>query len=144
MANAESITYDYSAPSNSVYLNLKSNGESCKFRIVSDPIKFEDEYQGKKNERYAWLVLDRKDSIIKVFKCGKEIWKKVSSFAKNPDWGDPMTYDITVLRVGTSPSNFYDVAPSPANKGDLTTEEMAMVMACDIDLAKAVEPKKKE
>lgn len=136
----EQINYDYKAPSTSAYLRLKSNGESCKFRIVSDPVKFQSEYQGKVSEKYAWLVFDRADKAVKVFQCGKDIWKKVSAFAKNPDWGDPTQYDITVTRTGISPSNFYDVAPSPT-KGELTQEEMALVMGTTIDLVKAVERK---
>lgn len=138
---AESINYDYKAPSQSVYLRLKSNGESCKFRIVSEPIKFISVYEGKETEKYAWLVLDRADTQIKVYACGKDVWKKISSLAKNPDWGDPMQYDITVTRTGTSPSNFYDVSPSPNNKGDLPQEEMALVLGSTIDLVKAVERK---
>ena len=137
---AENINYDYKAPTQSLYLRLKSNGETCKIRIVSEPVKFQSEYQGKVSERYAWLVLDRADGIIKVFQCGKDIWKKVSAFAKNPDWGDPMQYDLTITRTGLSPSNFYDVAPSPT-KGELTQEEMALVLGTTIDLAKAVERK---
>lgn len=138
---AEQTDYNYNPPSKSVYLRLKANGESCKIRIVSDPVKFQSEYQGKVSEKFAWLVLDRADNQIKVFQCGKDIWKKVSAFAKNPDWGDPTKYDLTILRTGLSPSNFYDVAPSPNNKGDLTDDEMALVMNCEIDLAKAVEKK---
>jgi hypothetical protein len=139
---AENISYDYQAPSQSVYLRLKSNGESCKIRIVSDPVKFQSEYQGKIAEKYAWLVIDRVDQTIKVFQCGKDIWKKVSAFAKNPDWGNPQEYDITILRTGISPSNFYDVAPSPAGKGPISEDEMAMVLACPINLMQAVEKKK--
>jgi hypothetical protein len=138
-----SVTYDYSPPTNSVFLNLKNNGDACKIRIVSEPIKFADSYQGKPTERFAWLVIDRADQVIKVFKCGPDIWKKVTAFVKDPDWGDPMTYDLTVTRVGTSPSNFYSVTPSPVGKGPLNEIEMAVVMASDIDLAKAVEMKRK-
>lgn len=137
---SEAINYDYQAPTQSIFLRLKSNGETCKFRIVSEPVKFNSEYKGVVSEKYAWLVLNRADGKINIFQCGKDIWKKVSAFAKNPDWGDPMQYDITVTRTGLSPSNFYDVAPSP-NKGELTQEEMALVLGCPIDLAKAVEKK---
>lgn len=136
---AETINYDYKAPSQSVYLRLSNNGDSVKFRIVSDPIKFQSEYQGETREKYAWLVLDRADGKIKVFQCGKSIWKLVSALAKNPDWGDPMMYDLTITRTGASPSNFYDVAPSPNNKGELTQEELQLVMESPIDLNRAVE-----
>lgn len=141
---AETINYNYSAPTKSIWLKLKNNGESCKIRIVSDPVKYLSTYQDKTAEKYAWLVIDRADEVIKVFVVGKQIWDKVAALAKNEDWGDPMTYDLTVTRVGTSPSNFYDVSPSPNNRGALTTVEEGLVMACDIDLAKAVEEKKKD
>lgn len=138
----EAINYDYKAPSSSAYLRLRNNGESCKIRIVSEPVKFQAEYEGQIKEKYAWLVLDRADGEIRVFPVGVSIWKKISALANNPDWGDPTTYDITITRTGKSPSDFYDVAPSPNNKGDLTKAEMEKVMACDLDLINMVEQKK--
>lgn len=143
---AETITYDYSPPTNSVWLKLKNNGDQIKIRIVSEPIKYQADFQGKTVEKYAWLVIDRNSpedalSPIKIFNCGKQIWDAIRNLSKDPDWGDPMTFDITITRNGTSPSNFYSVSPSPSNKGPITAEEMALVMACEIDLATAVEKK---
>lgn len=142
------VNYDYSSPVHSPFLRLKGKGDTCKIRIVSEPVKFMNTYQGKESERYAWLVIDRSSEVedeyfIKIFQGGAQIWNKIKSYVKNEEWGDPMTYDLTIERTETSPANYYDVTPSPSNKGPLTTEEMALVMACNIDLAKAVEPKVK-
>lgn len=146
---AETISYDYTSPVKSPFLRLKSKGDSCKIRIVSDPVKFGNIYHDpktdldKKQEKYAWLVLDRNiapddDFPIKIFTGGSQIWTKIKTYVKDEDWGDPMTYDLTITRTENSPSDYYSVTPSPNNKGDLTTEEMGIVMGCDIDLVDTI------
>lgn len=147
---AETINYDYTAPVRSPFLRLKSKGESVKLRIVSDPVKFGNVYHDPKTntdkpqEKYAWLVLDRNagpddEFPIKIFTGGSQIWGKLKNYVKDADWGDPMTYDLTIVRTETSPSDYYSMVASPNNKGELTTEEMALVMACEIDLADTME-----
>ena len=140
----EPVTYDYTSPVHSPFLRLKSKGDVCKIRIVSDPIKFQNVYQGKQQEKFAWLVIDRNVSlddeyVIKIFTAGKQVWDKIKTFYKDPDWGDVMTYDLTVTRTENSAADYYSVSPSPNNKGALTTEEMALVMATQIDLSDAIE-----
>lgn len=143
----EAIDYSYSPPNNSIYLRLKTNGETIKIRLVTEPVKYLSDFKDKNtgqvttSEKYAWLVIDRADGKVKVFQCGKDIWKKVSALVKNPDWGSPLTYDLTITRLGLNPQNFYDVAPSPNNKGEITEEEKQQVMTCGIDLAEALKPK---
>lgn len=121
--------YDYEPKSNSAYIRLSAKGQSAKIRLLTEPTHFQEEFEGKVFDKFAWLVLDRADGEIKGFKGGSSIYKQIKSLATNEDWGDPKNYDLTVTRTEEKP-NFYTVQPSP-NKTPLTQEEEVKIVASD-------------
>jgi hypothetical protein len=144
----------------SIWLKLKTKGEAAKFRIAAAPLRevtvwpagqggkpLEDEMVAnltpgqwmslmrspdwEVREGYVLLVLDRIDGAARIFRISSSIYGKIRDYAKNPEWGNPTKYDITVTRTEAPGKAYWDVTPSP-NKGDLTAAELDKVHALDI------------
>jgi len=133
--------YEFEPKDSGNYLKLKKAGDKAKIRLASTPIHFQEDYQGKMNERFAWIVIDRADNEIKAFKGGVMIYKKVKELLLNDDWGDPMQYDLTITRTEED-GNYYTVIASP-KKSDITKEELEAIKKADIDLEKMFKVKDK-
>lgn len=119
--------YDYEPETGSgLFLRLRKKGDKVRFRIVSKPIQYKRMYQEKEKETFAWKVIDREDSKVKVFSAGVSVYLRVRDLANNEDWGNPEKYDLTVERTEQSTANYYSVTPSP-KKSDLTAEEAKLV-----------------
>lgn len=82
-------------------------------------------------ETYHFGVIDRSDGAAKVFTTTGGVYGKIRSYAEDPEWGDPRTYDITVTRTEKPGPSYYDVKPSP-NKTDLMESELAKVSKMDL------------
>jgi len=140
---AEVIGYDYKPETTTgIFLRLRKKGDQIKIRLVSTPVHYQDEFQGKTRERFAWLVIDRSDGQIKVFNAGVSIYLIIKGFAEDKDWGDPTKYDLTITRTEESTANYYRVVPSP-NKSEVTKEELKVIKDSHIDLKKLFEGKGK-
>ena len=145
----------------SVYISLKSQGETAKVRIGAAPLRFVTVWpagaqKGAKpldeamvanfssgqwmsimrspdweiRETYVLLVIDRMDGNAKVFKVSGTVYGKIRDYAKNPEWGAPAGYDITVTRTETPGKAYWDVTPSP--KTPILTSEVDKVRALDV------------
>jgi hypothetical protein len=136
----EQTGYEYEPKSNSPFLSLKKRGDKVKIRIVSTPIHFKELWQdketgeGKENEKFAWIVIDREDGKVKAFKQGVMIYKKIKDFAMDEDWGNPTDYDLTIERTEEQ-GNYYSVKPSPS-KTKITKDEQEAIEEANIDLEK--------
>lgn len=65
----------------------------------------------------ALAVLDYKDQTVKILELTQQsIIKAIKSYAANPDWGNPFTYDITIVKSGDGLKTKYAVQPSPNKK----------------------------
>jgi len=126
--------YDYEPKSNSAYVKLVAKGSQAKIRLITEPVKFQEEFEGKVSDKFAWLVIDRADGNIKGFKGGVSIYKLIRSLALNEDWGDPKNYDLTITRTEEQ-GNYYTIQPSP-NKSPLTDEEQGKIIASDLSVEK--------
>ena len=127
--------YDFEVKTNTGnYLRLKSAGDKAKIRLVSTPIHFMEEYEGKFNDRFAWIVIDRADGEIKAFKGGVMIYAKIKEYAIDDDWGEPKEYDLTITRTEEK-GNYYTVIASP-KKTKITAEELKKIKETDLDLEK--------
>ena len=63
---------------------------------------------------WAFPVWDYETSEVKVWEVSQAgIRDAIGGFARNPDWGSPLGYDITVERTGKGLDTKYAVAPSP-------------------------------
>jgi CRISPR/Cas system CSM-associated protein Csm3 (group 7 of RAMP superfamily) len=128
--------YDYIPESSGGnFLTLKKKGDACKIRLVSTPIHYQKEWEGKKREKFAWVVIDRADGKAKVFTSGVSVYLTIKGYAENEDWGDPTKYDFTITRTEESTANYYRIVPSP-NRSGLSEEEIAEIERANIDLNK--------
>lgn len=108
------------------YLKLKAGDN--RFRLMSEGLPHEGEYQGKPNFKWLCYVLDRADGKIKPFFMPHRIYKQIAALQKSDDYrfeDVPMPYDLTInadAKVGTKDVT-YTLTPARANK-ELTTAEL--------------------
>jgi hypothetical protein len=71
--------------------------------------------QGNKAKRRWFLgVIDRKTNAYKVLDIGYSVFKSISTFARDEDWGDPSQYDFDiVVDVNGGATGYYTVCPKP-------------------------------
>lgn len=103
-----------------------------RFRLLSECLPHQNEYQGKKNFKWLCYVLDRKDGVCKPMFMSNAIYKHIVALQTNPDYeffDVPMPYDITVnaQKAGTV-DVVYTVVPARKNT-ELTTSEQTAVNA---------------
>lgn len=83
--------------------------------------------EGKKVKyKYAYLAFSRKDNKLYVFEAPVAIFRLIVNFARNPEYGDPQKYDITVNKQGEGLGTTYQVIPSRKST-PLTPEEESLV-----------------
>ena len=130
----EDIGYDFKPEtSGGLYLRLRKKGDKIKMRLVSTPVHYQSEYEGKTREQFAWLVIDRSDNSVKVFNSSISVYLSIKGYAEAEDWGDPTQYDISIERTEESTANYYKVIPSPKHS-PLTEEELKLVENSHLDL----------
>ena len=130
------------------FLRLKETGQKIRIRMVSDPIKFKKEFQGKPQDAFAAKVINKTvaadgTTVLKEvmgFQYGWLIYEKISDLCNDSEWGDPINYDLEITRNGGTPSKFYSVIPKPAKP--LTDEEKELVASAEVDLVKMYLTKK--
>ncbi len=144
----------------SQWLRLKSKGDEVRFRIAGRPLRelkvWPAEQGGKPletivtqeftpgqwfnimsnpdwsvSEVYHFVVIDKADNNAKIFTATGGVYGKIRDYAQNPEWGNPMGYDITVKRTEV-PGKYYEVEPSP-NKSDLMQSELAKAKMLDLN-----------
>lgn len=123
-----------------LYLKIEPN-TSARIRIVGRPLAFQDEFQGKKYDRWGVTVIEKTldannkpQRAVKAFRFGVSIFKAIQSLWRNDDWGNPEDYDLTITRKGSGLDTEYTVVPSP--KKPLTDEEKTLVEEANLDLVK--------
>lgn len=126
----------YEAPkSNANYLRLE-DGEN-KFRIMSKPIIGWLDWKDKKPYRFpmdskpsapfdpkqkvkhfwAFIVWDYSSSSIKILEITQAtIQGAITNLTKDADWGSPFSYDIKIVKTGSSLETQYSVNPVPHKK----------------------------
>ncbi len=149
------------------YLKLSVKDQEVRVRLVSEPkykirhwvlnetgkktpINCEDEscpYCGKdvpakeklrKDALFGWVVIDREDSMVKVFTGPKSIALAIRDLAKDPDWGNPFNYDLKIRRTEEQGAGYYKVTPVP-NGLPLTDEEKKAVEEAGYNLEEELE-----
>ncbi len=91
------------------------------------------EHGSKPRHRYQLLVIDksnwsREDGYgsdgpqVKVLETGISVMKQIKTYATDPEYGDPTTYDIKIKKEGSGKETRYAVVPSPKTI-PLTEEE---------------------
>jgi hypothetical protein len=108
------------------YLKLKAGDN--RFRLMSECLPHEGEYQGRPNFKWLCYVLDRAEGKIKLFFMPHRIYKQIAQLQKSEDYAFtevPMPYDLTIgadAKVGTKDVT-YTLTPARKNS-ELTTAEL--------------------
>lgn len=87
--------------------------------------------------RYQMLIIDKSNwnrehgynadgPQVKVLDVGRSVVKAIKNYASDPDYGNPMMYDIKIKKEGTGKDTRYSVVPSP-KKTELTDIEKKAV-----------------
>lgn len=127
------------------YLKLKEGAN--RFRLVSECLAHEGEYQGKKNFKWLCLVIDRADGKVKPFFMPHTIYKQIVALQRSDDYafdGVPMPYDLTINADGAGTKEV-KYALMPARKeSPLTQAEHEAITAHKTvqDVKKALDEKK--
>lgn len=125
---------------------VNCEGETCAY--CGKDIQPKDKMQ--KTAKWAWTVIDREDSLVKVFtgptliaRSIKEISELTNKVTKKLMWGDPRTFDIQIERTEEPGKAYYKVNPVVDGKGELTEEEKKKVLEAGYDLVEELKGGKK-
>lgn len=127
------------------YLKLKEGGN--RFRLLSECLPHDGEFQGKKNFKWLCLVLDRTDGKVKPFFMAHTIYKQIVALQRSDDYafdGVPMPYDLTINADGAGTKEVkYTLMPA-RKELLLTADELAQLAAHKPvqDVKKALDEKK--
>jgi hypothetical protein len=111
------------------YLKLKAGPN--RFRLMSECLPHESEFQGRKNFKWLCYVLDRVDGKVKPFFMPHTIYKQIVEFQRSEEYAFddvPMPYDLTITadaKVGTKEVK-YTLTPARKNT-PLTDDEMSLL-----------------
>jgi len=127
-------TVDYKLPETSSYLKL-TEGEH-NFRVLSSaivgyqyfnddnkPVRSETPFdetpgikkEGRVNHFWAFAVWNYNDKKVQIMEITqKTIMAPMNALIRNPKWGNPKNYDITITRKGTGMQDTeYTLVPNP-------------------------------
>ncbi len=142
---------EYEVPTTSAnYFKLRE-GQN-KIRILGSPllgwVYWEDTPDGRRPVRspfdqkpkapdlkHCWLlkVWDYQTNSVAVFEATQAcIQEGLRDLARNPAWGPPRDYDVTITRKGTGLETKYSLLPAP--KADLPEDVRAVVEATPVAL----------
>lgn len=117
-----------------------------RFRLVTECLAHQGEFQGKKNFKWLCQVLDRADGRIKVFFMPHTIYKQIAALQQSEDYAFfdvPMPYDLTITAKGAGTIEVeYTLMPA-RRETPLTEEELDLLHAAKPvrDIKKALDEK---
>lgn len=96
----------------------------------------------KASVRYLIPVLSRKDNTCKITEFGTQVYGHIQSLYKTSGWGDPRSYDISIVRGknGTAPAKMYFVTPMSKEALSDSEKDMVKEFLTRIDLQKMSAP----
>ncbi len=146
----------YKIPVTSNYLKL-TEGEHT-FRVLSSaivgyvyfnnenkPIRSREAFEempadikagGRINPFWAFLIYNYDAKRIQILELTqKSLMMPIEALAKNPKWGSPKTYDLTITRKGTGMQDTeYAVMPNPHSPVDPAVAEQLAKAKIDLEL----------
>ena len=79
-----------------------------------DDVPFDMKKDGEIKHFWAFVVYNFKAKRIQILEVTqKGIMKKMQAYIKNPQWGNPRGYDLTVTRSGSGLLTEYEVIANP-------------------------------
>lgn len=89
----------------------------------------------KRNYRYAYKILSRKDGKPYVFEAPLTVFRQILQYVGDKEYGDPRDYDLNIKKEGEALETKYTVIGYP--KKPLTKEELEVIEASEIDIKKS-------
>lgn len=134
MSKSNFLPNDYNVPAGaSKYMKFKQG--SNKFRILGSPVLGYEGWKDKKPVRIrmgesfgpdqidkleeakhfwampVWNYDDEKIQILEITQ--KTLQRTLRALSKDPEWGNPLDYDVVVVREGEGMDTEYQLIPSP-------------------------------
>ena len=101
---------------------------------MPEDIKVEKDGGHRINHFWAFVVWNYEAKRIQILELTqKGIMKTIQGLIKNPKWGNPKKYDITVTRSGSGFDTEYNTVPNPHTELDPITEVQYEKMNIDLD-----------
>lgn len=120
------------------YLKFESD-KTVRVRILSDPVIFDNIYEGRASTKYAWLVYNIDEEEVQIMQLPKTGFRALAAIAADEDYGNPMEneYDLKITRTGQKQQTKYNIIPAKAKSGVVTDE--VVEEADGIDLVERIE-----
>lgn len=145
---------DYKLKESNGWNYFKVTEESQSFRILTSPIIWREyfkeesdwkvkpvrqkaEFNGipadskewnKPKEFWAFVIRNHNLKKVQIMEITQQsIKKELIKYAKDSDWGDPKTYDITIYKTGKGKETRYSLTASPKSKFADVDEENAAI-----------------
>lgn len=90
----------------------------------------------KASARWFVGVMNRKTNKCEILEVGSQVYQQLLVLAKNPKWGDPKGYDITITRRPKGTNPLYTTVPNPKSDFTDTEKKMAKEFLGRVDLVK--------
>lgn len=126
------------------YLKLKEGAN--RFRLLSECLAHNGEFQGRKNFKWLCYVLDRLDGKVKPFFMPHTIYKQIEALQLSEDYSFddvPMPYDVTINAKGAGTKEVeYTIMPAKREVPLTPAEEQLLADTKPLaDLKKALDEK---
>ncbi len=97
------------------WITLKDGGKKPVRKKIGESFS-PDEIDDPEETKHFWAMPVwnygmKRVQILEITQKG--IQRTISTFAKDPEWGSPVGYDISVVRTGEGMGTSYEVIPSP-------------------------------
>jgi len=112
------------------WLDTKDGRKPFRVRYQKD---LPDEYADLAKHFWMFVVYNYNVSRVQVLEVTQRtIQKKMERLTRNPDWGSPEEYDLTVSRSGEGFDTEYDTTQSPKTEVDEGTVQLYKDMEIDL------------
>jgi len=105
--------------------------QTVTMRIASEPVIFSNDYKGNISTRYGWVIYNHDEKCAQIMIMSGRFFTDLSTWAKDPEYGDPTKYNIKVTRNGIETATTYTIIGSP-KRDPLTSEQQEAVDKVDI------------
>lgn len=135
MPEEDNVYAQYTPPSTGGLFHKFEDKVQYTFRLLSDPVVFESIYVDKEDPsketqvstKYAWFVWNIDEKKLQILQLPVTPYKQIAAIAVDPDYGNPLTYNLKFTRTGKSRDTVYSIIASP--RKSVTAEEYPEAIA---------------
>lgn len=134
----EDLYGNYTPPSGGGNFFSLDDDETKRVRIYSEPYAYRATFKAKEADkpdqvstRYAWLAWNHDEKKAQIIKQSATFYSTLAALVKNPDWGNPAEYDVSITRTGTGTDSKYAIIGA---RKSLELDERALKALAAVDL----------